>query len=212
VHAIDRRGRGQSGDPPEYALDKEFDDVAAVIDSIGAPTHLLGHSYGAICSLEASLRTNGVRKLVLYEPPISTGIPIYPAGAVERLQGSLDAGDRDWVVTSFFREVVRMPETELTALRSLPNWPARVAAAHTIPREMRVGETYQFDAKRFESFHVPTLMLLGGESPQFLKRATELVAGALSSSRIVVLPGQQHAAMNTAPDMFVREVIAFLAD
>ena len=210
VHAMDRRGRGASGDSPDYTLEKEFDDVAAVVDSIGEPAHLLGHSYGAKCSLEASLRTNKVRKLVLYEPPIPAGIPIYPAGLIERMQSSLDAGDRDWVVTSFFREVVRMPETELALLRSLPNWPARVAAAHTIPREMRVDETYQFDAARFASFRVPTLTLLGGDSPGFLKRATELVASALSTNRTVILPGQQHAAMNTAPEMFTREVIAFL--
>jgi pimeloyl-ACP methyl ester carboxylesterase len=210
VHAMDRRGRGGSGDSPDYTLEKEFDDVAAMVDSIGEPAHLLGHSYGAKCSLEACLRTNHVRKLVLYEPPIPAGIPIYSAGLVERMQSSLDAGDRDWVVTSFFREVVRMPEAELALLRSLPNWPARVAAAHTIPREMRVDETYQFDAARFASFRVPTLTLLGGDSPGFLKRGTELVANALSTNRTVILPGQQHAAMNTAPEMFAREVIAFL--
>src|SRR5207253_10380171 len=73
VHAMDRRGRGGSGDAQDYSLEKEFDDIVAVVDSIGEPVHLLGHSYGALCSLEASLLTKNIRKLVLYEPPIATG-------------------------------------------------------------------------------------------------------------------------------------------
>src|SRR5205814_5993170 len=109
----------------------EFDDVAAVVDSIGEPVLLLGHSYGAICSLEASLRTANVRKLVLYEPPIRTTASLNPPGTLARLQALLDAGDRDGVVSTFFREVVHAPEEELRMLRALPNRPARVAAAHT---------------------------------------------------------------------------------
>ena len=69
VCAIERRGRGGSGDSEDYAIEREFEDVAAVVDSFGEPAFLVGHSYGAICALEASLLTPGVRKLVLYEPP-----------------------------------------------------------------------------------------------------------------------------------------------
>ena len=68
--AIDRRGRGGSGDSDEYAIEREFEDVAAVVDSLGEPAFLIGHSYGAVCALEAALLTRNVRKLVLYEPPI----------------------------------------------------------------------------------------------------------------------------------------------
>jgi pimeloyl-ACP methyl ester carboxylesterase len=209
VVAIDRRGGGASGDAAAYAIEREFDDVAAVVDAIGEPVHLLGHSYGAICSLEASLRTK-IRKLALYEPPIPTGAPIYPAGSIEGLQAKLDAGDRAGVVTTFFSEIVRMPESELKRLQSLPNWPARVAAAHTIPREMRAGESYRFDAARFAAMRTPTLLLLGGESPAFFKVAIDAVHAAIATSKIVVLAGQRHTAINTAPDLFVHEVTAFL--
>jgi pimeloyl-ACP methyl ester carboxylesterase len=210
VYAIDRRGRGASGDAATYAIEREFEDVAAVVDSIGGPVRLLGHSYGAVCSLEASLRTKNLAKLVLYEPPIPSGVAIYPPGSIENLQSLLASGDRDAVVTTFFRGIVKMPESEVTMMKSLPNWPARVAAAHTIPRELLADETYRFDAARFASMKTPTLLLLGGDSPAFFKAAIDNVHAAVATSKVVVLPGQQHTAINTAPDLFLREVLAFL--
>jgi pimeloyl-ACP methyl ester carboxylesterase len=77
--------------------------------------------------------------------------------------------------------------------------------------KLRVHEAYQFKPERFKTLNVPTLLLLGGDSPSFSKAAIEPVNGALPNSRIVVLPGQQHIAMDTAPDLFVREVLEFLA-
>lgn len=212
VYAVDRRGRGGSGDAPSYTIEREFDDIAAVVDSIGEPVMLLGHSYGAVCSLEASLRTRSVRKLVLYEPPIRTTESIYPPETVGRLQALLDAGDRDGVVTTFFRDVVRAPEEELRMLRSLPNWAARVAAANTIPREIRINDEYRFEPGRFSALRVPTLLLLGGSSRAVFKDAIEAVRVALPNARVAVMPGQQHTAMNTAPDLFLREVLGFLRE
>jgi pimeloyl-ACP methyl ester carboxylesterase len=177
-----------------------------VINSIDAPVHVLGHSYGAICSLEAALLTENIAKLILYEPPVPTGIIVNPPGAVDRIQALVDAGDRDGAVSTFFREIVKMPEQELEISRSLPVWKARVAAAHTIAREMKAQEQYKFIPERFRGLNVPTLLLLGGESPAFLKKATETVHDALPNSRIAVMPGQQHIAMNTAPELFIDEV------
>ena len=210
VYAIDRRGRGGSGDAPDYAIEREFEDIACVVDAIGEPVYLMGHSYGAICSLEASTRTKNVAKLVLYEPPIPSDVPIYPPGAIDRLQELLDAGDRVGVVTTFFIEVVRMPKHELDMLQSLPNWGARVAAAHTLPRELRADDVYYFDPARFAGDRVPTLLLLGGDSPPFFKAAIEKVHAALPDSKVVVMPGQQHTAINTAPALYLREVQGFL--
>src|ERR1700738_3359572 len=82
VYALDRRGRGGSGDAEQYAIEREFEDIVALVNSIDEPVFLLGHSYGALCSLEAARRTANVRKLVLYEPPIPTGIEIYPSDIV----------------------------------------------------------------------------------------------------------------------------------
>ena len=88
---------------------------------------------------------------------------------------------------------------------------ARLAAVYTIPREF-ADENYILDPMRFNNFKVPTMLLLGGESPHFLKAATEAVHAALPNSRIVVIPGQQHIAMRTAPELFVRLIIEFLSD
>jgi pimeloyl-ACP methyl ester carboxylesterase len=211
VIAVDRRGRGGSGDAEPYAIEREFDDVAAVVDAIGAPVALLGHSYGAVCALEASVLTGGLRALLLYEPPVPVGTPLYPPGLAERLEGMLALGEREAVVTTFMREVPRLPETEIALLQGLPSWPGRVAAAHTIPREIRFVERYRFEPARVAALRVPTVLFLGGDSPPVFRDATEVVRAAIPASRLVVFPGQQHTAMNTDPEMFVREVFAALA-
>ncbi|MBM3179420.1 MAG: alpha/beta hydrolase [Chloroflexi bacterium] len=211
VFAIDRRGRGESGDSEPYAHAREFEDIAAVVDSIGESVCLLGHSFGAICSLEAALLTSNLHKLILYEPPIPVGgVQIYPEGIIDQLQALLVAGDGGGVLTTFFQEVVKMPSHEFELFKSSPAWPARVAAAHTLPRELRVAERYQFEAERFTKLPVPALLLLGGDSPAFFKAAIETLAAALPNSQAVVLPGQQHIAIDTAPDLFAHEVLAFL--
>ena len=211
VYAVDRRGRGGSGDAGGYAIGREFEDVAAVADSIGEPVGLLGHSYGALCSLEVALRTRSVRRLVLYEPPIDvTSGGIYPPGVVERMEAMLDAGDRDGVIVTTMREVAGVSPEVVKYMRSLPVWQARLAAAHTIPRELRASGNYRFDPERFKDLGVPTLLLLGGDSPANFGEAERAVDETLPDSRIVVMPGQGHSAMDTATDLFTTEVLSFL--
>jgi pimeloyl-ACP methyl ester carboxylesterase len=211
VYAVDRRGRGGSGDSDDYAIEREVEDMAAVVDSLGEPANLLGHSYGALCALEAALLTRNVRRLVLYDPGIEVvGEEIYPHEVIERLEVLLEAGDRDGVVATTMREVAGLPPEVVEYMRSQPVWQARVAAAHTIPRELRAVKAYRFDPERFRDLGVPTLLLSGGESPAALRKAGEAVDGALPDSRIVVMPGQGHAAMDTGTDLFTTEVLQFL--
>ncbi len=211
VYAVDRRGRGESGDSDRYALEREFEDIAALVNAIGEPVNLLGHSFGGLCALEAALRTDNLHKLILYEPPVTrSDIVPYPEGVTARLQALLAAGDREGVLTTFFREVVKMPPHEFEQYRALPEWPARLASAHTLPRELRAVEQYEFTAVRFRSLVTPTLLLLGGDSPPLFSEAATMVATAVPNSHIVVMPGQQHIAIDTAPDLFLREVLTFL--
>ncbi len=210
VYAVDRRGRGQSGDAAVYALEREYEDIAAVVGSIPGPVNLLGHSYGALICLEAALLVTNLDKLVLYEPSVRLDGALYPPGVRARIQALLDAGDRDGALLVFFRDVVGMPEREVAMMRNDPVWPARLSAAHTIPRELG-DEDYILDPVRFRDLTVPTLLLSGGESPDFLKAATRAVHAALPNSRIAVMPGQQHIAMKTAPELFVRLVTEFLS-
>ena len=208
VSAIDRRGRGQSGDAEEYAIEREYDDVAAVVGSAGQAVNVLGHSYGGICALEAALLTDGVRRLVLYEPPM--GFLASPPHVVDRLQALLEEGERDELVAFFMREVAGLPSDQVELLRSLPAWEARLAMAHTIPREESASRKYTFDPDRFRGLDVPTLFLQGGDSPAPFNAAGEALRDALPDCRVVVMPGQRHAAMDTATEMFPAEVLSFL--
>lgn len=209
VIAIDRRGRGASGDSPQYAIEREFEDIAAVIDEIHEPVTLVGHSYGGICSLEASALTSGVARLILYEPPIPVGIEIYAPGILDRLDWLLEAHDREGILMTFMTEIVQMPSTQAERFRELPGWDARVALAHTVVRETRTHAHYRFEPDRWRQCGVPTQLLHGGDSPSFLVKATELLHATLPQSSIRVLPGQQHVAMETAPEMFASEVLRF---
>jgi pimeloyl-ACP methyl ester carboxylesterase len=205
VYACDRRGRGASGDAPAYALVHEVEDLLAVLDGIDVPATLLGHSFGGNCALEAALRAPRLHYLALYEPMI--GIP-QPPGIVDRFQAMLDAGDRDGLVTTFFREMVRLPDEQITRLRNMPAWPARVAAAHTIPREIRAQQSYLPDADALRTMRWPVLLLHGGASPAAIVDATRRLRDTLRHATLSVLPDQQHIAMDTAPDTFAREVLA----
>jgi pimeloyl-ACP methyl ester carboxylesterase len=181
---------------------------AAVVEAIGGRVDLLGHSYGARCSLGAAPLTPNLRRLILYEPALAGDV--YPPGFVERLQKYLDAGDRETVLTTFFREIVRVPPEELAILRSSPAWLGRIKAAHTVVREIQAAKQYAFQPERYADFRTPTLLLLGGDSPPPFRAAIDEVHAALLNSRIAVLPGQRHAAMDTGPTIFTTEVIGFL--
>jgi pimeloyl-ACP methyl ester carboxylesterase len=210
VTRVDRRGRGGSGDGGEYTIEREFDDVAAIVDSLGGPVLLFGHSYGAICALEAATRTGNVAGLVLYEPPIvGEGERVYSEELLARLEALLATNDRKGVLLTFFGEVVRMPPHELEKLQAAPSWPARVAAAHTLPRELRGQQDYQTRPEALQRLEIPVLLLLGGDSPPFFKAAVDRLAALLPNARLVVMPGQQHIAMDTAPDLVIGAVVDF---
>jgi len=212
VYAMDRRGRGESADGASpYSLQREFEDVAAVVERAGAKAHLFGHSYGAVCSLEASLLTDRIDRLILYEPPIPTpGSRGEDDGVLKRMENLLAAEEREAVLDIFMGEMVRMSPQDIRLSKSAAGWPARVAAAHTIPREILALKGYSFDPFRFKAASTPTLLLLGGESPDNFRQALLLLESALPKSRTVVLPGQHHVAMDTAPELLAEAVSDFL--
>lgn len=145
VYSMDRRGRGESGDGggAGYDIEREFEDVVAVIDSIGEAACLIGHSYGAICALEAALRSGLVHRLVLYEGtfPVPAGTELYPPEALDKVRSELEAGDHEGALTTFYRAIVLMSPEEIEMLRSLPTWPARGGpGSHHPPRDARLRE------------------------------------------------------------------------
>ena len=95
-------------------------------------------------------------------------------------------------------------------LRAAPTWPVRVAAAHTVAREVRAEEAYVLEPERFRDVAAPALLLLGGESPGWAREGTERIREALPDARVAVLPGEGHAAIMTAPELVADEVTRFL--
>jgi len=210
VHAVDRRGRGLSGDADAYAIEREFADVAAVVSALDGPVNLLGHSYGAVCSLEAALLTPNLGKLILYEPPLPVGVEIATDEVLARVDEHVAGGEPEEALVTFLTEVVRMPPEQLERMRSLPQWQRRVSIAHTLTREQRLESSYRPALERFEAVEVPTLLMVGTESPPFLTEPVAILEKILPKARVVELQGQAHVAMDTAPDLFVGEVLRFL--
>lgn len=210
VWAFDRRGRGQSGDADGYAFERECEDIAAIMDAIGGTVHLLGHSFGGLCALEAALLAPGIGKLILYEPPISLTDSGWSPALDAKFETLLEAGKQEEVLLLFFREIVKMPPHEIAAIQAGVHWPERIAEAYTIHRELRGIDRYVFTPQRFHGLKTPVLLLLGGESPPRRHHIAEMLHRALPSSQIRILQGQQHGAIRIAPDLFVDAVVHFL--
>lgn len=212
VYAVDRRGRGDSADAERYAVEHEVEDALAVIAAIGTPVHLLGHSYGAIISLEAASRTDRLRSLILYEPPFSVGTDGVQSDLRGRLEAILATGDREKALVTFLREAPRYSPEEIAMQRARPNWSNRLAFAHTLPRELQAVHHYKFDPERVAGLQLPALLLLGNESPSFFRATIEALHAALPVSEKVVLQGQHHNALEAAPELFADVVRRFLSD
>lgn len=216
VHAMDRRGRGHSGDAPAYDLARERADVAAVVDAVaaatGGPVDLLGHSFGGQCAFGAALLTPHVRRLVLYEgwPPPDPAAFSPPDDVVARIDEALAAGDRDTALVTLYRDVVGVPEEQIAAFRAGAFWAERLAIAPTIPRELRAFARDRLDPTEAARISVPVLMLVGETSDESLLAGHEQVAAALPDARVVVLPGQGHMAHLLAPELLAAEVLRFL--
>jgi pimeloyl-ACP methyl ester carboxylesterase len=210
TYAIDRRGRGGSGDAASYDLAREADDILALLAAIGEPVHLFGHSYGAIVSLEAARLAGDLRSLLLYEPPFTTGADRVPPDLGDRLAALLAAGDREAVITTFLRDGPRRSPEEIAQLRAQPEWAERLASAPTLPRELHAVTGYTFETARFASIQVPALLLIGSESPQFFQETTQTRRQTLPQSEVAVLAGQQHNAPDSAPELLVETVLRFV--
>lgn len=210
VYTFDRRGRGGSGDTRPYAVEREREDIAALLAAIGEPAHLLGHSAGGILALQVAERVRDLLSLILYEPAfVVDGARERPAPELMgTMRSLLAAGDREQVVRLAMRESVGASEAEIAALAYGPGWKRLLAVAPAIPNDWTVWEE-RFDARSASAVRTRTLVLVGSESPLWLRRGAEAVLAALPVARMGVLPGHGHSAMITGPELFARAVIDF---
>ena len=212
VLAMDRRGRGRSGDVPgSYSIEAEMEDVVAVVEAQAEPVHLFGHSFGASVALGAAAMTANLRRIVLYEATPGVANVDDPS-ELDRFDELAAAGEHEELLHSVMVDLVGMSEEDFAGLRSSEVWEQRLATTPTIAREFRVEEAWRPGLEVFEHIVVPVLLLLGTESPSFAREATEMLHRQLPDSRIALLEGHGHVATITAPELLAELITAFLTD
>jgi pimeloyl-ACP methyl ester carboxylesterase len=189
--------------------------VAAVVDAVaaeaGSSVDVYGHSHGGIVAFGAAILTSRIRKLVLYEGWLVPDPLVYalPAAVEQRMDALLAAGDRDGVVQTLFRSLEDMSDQDMATLRAAPSWPGRVAAAHTVTREVRAETGARLDPNEAARIRVPVLLLTGEDSADPAKPHAQAVAAPLPDARVQVIPGQ-HVADILDPQRFVEQLLRFL--
>jgi pimeloyl-ACP methyl ester carboxylesterase len=230
VHAIDRRGRGASGDAGaadgerstdaersgDYTIEREYDDVAAVVDAVATDARedvdVVGHSFGGRVALGAALRTPRLQRLVVYEgAPPAPDEPYQEADLRTRLQAVLREEGPARLYEVFLAEVIGMGDDEIAVYRANTVWPARVAAAPTILRELDAEASPAAGLDALSGVAGPVLQILGGDSRGAFRRATQALDAQLRDGRVTVIDGARHAAHHTHPREFVAAIEAFLA-
>jgi pimeloyl-ACP methyl ester carboxylesterase len=209
--AMDRRGRGASGDAPDYSLSKEAEDVAAVVNSRPGPVFVFGHSYGGVAALEATFITDRIGKLMLYEPPLHEPVGNNLAVAA-RVEALVKKGDLEQAFIAFQTEVVKQSPDEIARMRARPTWQGLVATVAVHPRQMRALSAYRFDATRMTSVRMPTLLLIGEETASpYARQSIAALRESLPNPTLVVLERQEHNAMDGARELLANTIITFAA-
>jgi pimeloyl-ACP methyl ester carboxylesterase len=209
VIAIDRRGRGDSSDGAEYALEREYEDVAAVVRDAGPRTLLMGHSFGGLVAAGAA-GVLDLPRLALYEPAMG-GVLAVPE-RIERWERLIAEGDRDTVLREFFGEIAGYSDAAIAEAEGSPMWEARRRIVPTLPRELRAELAHRHDPEALAAITAPTLLLVGSESPDWAVRSVDAYREAIADAQRVVLDGQGHSANMTAPELLAAELVRFLAD
>ena len=216
VFALDRRGRGASGDATAYSIEREYEDLAAIAEGLAGEhaaraIDVAGHSYGGRCALGASLRTASIGRVVAYEgAPVPPGMSYRPDGLVDAVRAALARDDNEGALTTFLAGIVGMSDAELDEYRANPVWPARVAAAHTILREVEAETSPSASLEALGRVEVPVLLLLGSVSSSPFRIGTDALAARLAHAEVHVIDGAAHAAHHTHAGEFVAVVEAFL--
>ena len=198
VYHDDRRGRGDSGDTAPYAVEREVEDIDALIQDAGGSAALFGMSSGAVLILEAADRGLAITKLALYEPPfmIDDSRPPLPEDYRERLTRMLAEGRRGDAVELFMTEAVGVPADAVASMRGAPFWSGLESVAHTLPYDDAImGDTTSgapLPAGRWATVRIPTLVIDGGESPAWARNAVQAIVDVLPRGQRHTLEGQTH--------------------
>jgi len=205
----DRRGRGQSGDTPPWALEREVDDVTALIGAVGGPAALYTNSSGADVALAAASGRTGISALVLYEPPFFAGESF--AEHLTALRSLLADGKNDEAMRYNLTSVVGIPADAVDEMARAPFWPAMVAAAPTLVYDHAATHEINMDPdwqRRWAGVTVPALVCSGDQTFPGMPEAADAVAAALPNASRRILPGQGH---RPSPEALVPMLVEFLS-
>ena len=213
VYAYDRRGRGDSGDTPSYAVEREVEDLQALVEDAGGTASAFGHSSGAVLALEAAAATPGITKLVLYEPPfiVDDSRPPLPDDYVSHLKELAATDRRGDAVEYFMTSGVGVPAEAMPSIRESPYWPSLEAVAHTLWYDgVIMGDTMvgkPLSAERWSAVAIPTLVIDGGASPPSLRNAVQALVDVLPNAQRLTLEGQTH---DVDPTVLTPVLVEFL--
>ncbi|MGI8856115.1 MAG: alpha/beta fold hydrolase [Thermomicrobiales bacterium] len=210
VYNYDRRGRGDSGDTAPYAVEREIEDLDALIDEAGGSAYLFGHSSGAALALEAAITLGDkVKKLAMYDAPYNDDPTAQRAWReYNRRLTELLAADRRGDAVALFMQYVGTPTDEIAAMRHAPFWPALEAIAPTLAYDHTalLGEGGSVPTKRAAGVRVPALVLTGGESYPFMHDTARTLSQAMPQAQIRTLEGQAH---NVNVEVLAPVLVAF---
>ena len=208
----DRRGRGESGDTQPYAIEREIEDLDAVIGAAGGSAFVYGHSSGAVLALRAAAAGLDVPKLALHEPPfiVDDSRPPVPDELVENLDEMIAAGKPGDAVAYFMTDSVGLPAGAIPAMRQKPSWAEMEAVAHTLPYDSRILEgTLGGDPsplRQWASVTTPTLIIDGTATFPFMHPSADALAAVLPNAERATLEGQDHG---PAPEVLVPVLVEF---
>lgn len=198
VHVYDRRGRGESdAGATAYDVEREVEDLAAVIAAAGGHAHVFGSSSGGALALEAARRDVAIDRLITYEVPLIVDDTHAPndLDLPERLQAMVDDDRRGDAVRLFMR-TVGAPGPVVAVMRLLPVWRKLTAVAHTLPHDLSMVVPFEqgepLPAGYYDGVRCPTLALTGGKSPTHMRNGQAALAAAVPDGALRVLPGQSH--------------------
>jgi pimeloyl-ACP methyl ester carboxylesterase len=210
VFNYDRRGRGDSGDTQPYAIEREVEDIQAMIEAAGGSAFLWGSSSGAALALIAVENGVSASKLALWEPPyIPEGVPKPPADQVEQYETMVAEGRRGDAVEYFMTKVIGMPAEVVAGARTQPFWPATEALAHTLAYDARIMSDYTVPVDRAASVKIPTLVVAGGADFPWMRQTAQELADALPDGRVRFLEGQGH---DVDPAVLAPVLVEFFTD
>jgi pimeloyl-ACP methyl ester carboxylesterase len=209
VYFYDRRGRGDSGDVQPYAPEREFEDLAAVIDAAGGDAFVVGFSSGGGLALQAAAAGVPMKKLASYEAPFVGQVVVKgrPIDAVAELKALLARGDRGGAVAFFMVKVVGGPAFLPLMMKLMPKvWKQLQGVAHTLPYDTELMHGFVVPVATLKKITVPTLVMGGGKAKPNMVAAVQGVADAIPGSAHRTLPGQTHQVKDEA---IAPELIAF---